>query len=330
MFFVVKNLGKKKNYIKIKIFDENNKILICKKIENLFKRPFSSKLIFVKKILKKKEEFMLRNRRFFIKLEFNILNIFGRLIVGNYCKADDALYLTHTFNEAKGKYNYLKKQKDSFSAYLPLINIKPLKMTATSYPTSAPCKAEYEEFGTNIENRKLIKISNKKNEFLTGGKNSKIFEKTILDTKARLLTFSGKIPDRVNVEYSYFLENSKHPTDIADGLKTCFQPRKRSHWGHGIANDKYQNYILICNFANNKKLCKDEKIEINIFSNKKNIKKKVLVKKNSFKTVRLSNLKKILNSNYFSWYTLSSKTNLNIYWVSFNPFTGSICGDHAL
>ena len=37
---------------------------------------------------------------------------------------------------------------------------------------------------------------------------------------------------------------------------------------------------------------------------------------------------KSIKSNYFSWYILCNKTNLNVYWVSFKK-EGSICGDHA-
>jgi hypothetical protein len=39
-------------------------------------------------------------------------------------------------------------------------------------------------------------------------------------------------------------------------------------------------------------------------------------------------MKSKIGSDYFSWKVYSRKSNLSIYWLSFNE-KGSICGDHA-
>ena len=76
------------------------------------------------------------------------------------------------------------------------------------------------------KNNNLVSIGKK---FIkTGGKGAPIFEKFInSNEKFKILSFKKDIPDRLNVEFNYFLENSRHPTDIADGVKTYYQPLKK-------------------------------------------------------------------------------------------------------
>jgi hypothetical protein len=324
--FSGKEITKKSKEINIEFLDNNNKIIFKKKIKNLFKKPFSSKLIFLKKYLSKEEMIKIFNKVFFIKIKFDISNIFGRLIVGNYDKKNDALFMSHTFRvHSEKKLNIIKPRKNFVStAYLPVMNLEPLKLTARSYPTNAVCRSKFDNYRLSEKNK--IKIDS--GYIKTSGEKSNIFE--IIQNKSyfNILEFKDKVPDRLNFEFNYYLENSRHPTDIADGIKTCYQPRKSSHWGHGVSKKNYVNYILIANYSNSKKENKNEQVEISIFSEKKKIKKKLLIKKSTYYVVKLYNLQKTLKSNYFSWTLHSGKSNLNIYWVSFNN-KGSICGDHA-
>ena len=50
----------------------------------------------------------------------------------------------------------------------------------------------------------------------------------------------------MNFGFNYYLKNSRHPTDIADGVNTCYQPRKSSHWGHDYLKN-YKTFIIIGN-----------------------------------------------------------------------------------
>ena len=323
--FSGKKINFKKNFLDIKIYNENNILLINKRINKLFIKPFGSKIIFIKNYLNKLELKKIFDKKIYIKFNFDIMNIFGRLIVGNYDKKNDAFFVTHTFRVHNSKNKNLIKPNKKYKStgYLPLMNCEPLKLIAKSYPTNAPCKTEYNNF-------KLYKkrIKQGQSHLITGGKKSKIFEIEHYGNNFNILEFKKTIPDRFNVEFNYYLENSRHPTDIADGIKTCYQPRKFSHWGHGISKNDYETYIFIANYSNNLAERKNEKISITIFSNSKKIKKKININNSSYYVLKLKNLKKKIKSNYFSWYILSKKTNLNVYWVSFKK-KGSICGDHA-
>lgn len=325
-FFSGKYIYKNKNFSELKFYNDKNKLIFNKIINNIFTKPYSSKTIFLKDYLNKTEVRKIFGKKFFIKINFDIPAIFGRLIVGNYDRINDALFLTHTFRAHNLKKKNLIKVKNKNSAgYLPLINCEPLKLTARSYPTNAIHVAKYKEMF--LANKKLVSSNNK--SIKTGGKNAPIFEKSLnFNEKFSILSFEREIPDRLNVELNYYLENSRHPTDIADGVKTYYQPLKKSHWGHGIASNDYQTYIFIANHSNNLEENNDEKINLEIFSNSKRITKKILIKKSSHHVFKLNNLKKSIKSNYFSWRVLTKKTNLNIYWVSFNN-SGSISGDHA-
>ena len=323
--FSGKKINFKKNYIDVKIYDEKNKLLIKKRVKNIFTKPFSSKILLLEKYLTNKEIKKVFDKKIFIKFDFEILNIFGRLIVGNYDKKNDAFFVTHTFRVHNSKTKNLIKPNKVYNStgYLPLMNCEPLKLTAKSYPTNAPCKTEY----INVDAKSKM-IDKSKESFFTGGKNSKIYEIDQIGNKFNVLEFKKSIPDRFNVEFNYSLPNSRHPTDIADGIKTCYQPKKFSHWGHGISKNDYETYIFIANYSNSSKDRKSEKINLTIFSNSKKIQKKIKIPYSSHQVVKLKNLRKKIKSNYFSWYISAQKVNLNVYWVSFKK-TGSICGDHA-
>lgn len=315
------------NFIDLNFYNKKNKLILKKRISNIFDKPYSSKILFLKKYLKKTEIQKLFNQKFYIRINFDIKNIFGRLIVGNYDKKNDALFLTHTFRtHVSKKKNLIKIQKKYFSTgYLPLLNCEPLKLTARSYPTNAEYKADYDELV--LKNNRLSPIG--REIIKTGGDGAPIFEKHLNpNEKFKIFSFRKNIPDRINIEFNYSLKNSRHPTDIADGVKTCHQPLKKSYWGHGVAKNDYKTYIFIGNYSNILKENKNEKINFEIFSNKKRIVKKISIKRSSNYILKLNNLKKKIKSDYFSWRVLSKKTNLNIYWVSFNK-NGSITGDHS-
>ena len=318
---------KNKNFIDLKFYNEKKIIILKKRIKDIFSKPYSSKILFLKKHLNKKELKKIFNKKFYLQINFDIPYIFGRLIVGNYDKKNDALFLTHTFRVHNSrKKNLIKLQKEYVSTgYLPLLNCEPLKLVARSYPTNANCNTQYNEL--TLKNNNLVFAG--KRSIKTGGKGAPIFEKFLNSNEQfKILLFKKVIPDRLNVEFNYYLKNSRHPTDIADGVRTCYHPLKKSHWGHGIAKNDYQTYIFIVNHSNNLKENNNEKIHIEIFSNSKKITKNLLIKKSSHQVLKLNNLKKITKSDYFSWRVLPKKTNLNIYWVSFNK-KGSITGDHS-
>jgi hypothetical protein len=324
--FSGKKIDKKNNFISLDFLNKKNELIFTKKIENLFKKPFSSKLLFVEKYLNQIQKNKLQNTDFFIKIRFNILNIFGRLIVGNYDKKNDALFMTHTFrvHSSTDKNLITPNKKYKTTAYLPLMNLKPLKMSAKSYPTNAPTKSHYENY--ELKDKKKIQIN--KSSISTGGKKSQIFEIKVNENNFNVLEFRSKIPDRLNVEFNYYLKNSRHPTDIADGIKTCYQPKKFSHWGHGVSKNSYITYIFIANYSNSSKDVNNEKLNLSIFSNSKKINRTFNINKSSHHVLKFKNLKQKIKSDYFSWKLNCKKTNLNIYWISFDS-KGSICGDHA-
>ena len=234
--------------------------------------------------------------------------------------------MTHTFrvHSSTDKNLITPNKKYKTTAYLPLMNLKPLKMSAKSYPTNAPTKSHYENY--ELKDKKKIQIN--KSSISTGGKKSQIFEIKVNENNFNVLEFRSKIPDRLNVEFNYYLKNSRHPTDIADGIKTCYQPKKFSHWGHGVSKNSYITYIFIANYSNSSKDVNNEKLNLSIFSNSKKINRTFNINKSSHHVLKFKNLKQKIKSDYFSWKLNCKKTNLNIYWISFDS-KGSICGDHA-
>ena len=185
-----------------------------------------------------------------------------------------------------------------------------MKLTAKSYPTNAPSKTEYNNL--IFDKRKIHKETK---TVITGGKNSEIFEIQHSGNDFNILEFKKSIPDRFNVEFNYSINGTRHPTDIADGIKTCYQPRKINHWGHGISKNEYETYIFIANYSNNSKERLNEKIKLTIFSNSTKIQKKINIPFSSYQVIKLKNLRNTINSNYFSWYLLAKQVNLNIYWL---------------
>ena len=325
-FFSGNELKKKNNYIELSFLDEKNSLIFKKKISNIFSKPYCSKIIFLEKYLKKSEIKKIYNRIFFIKIKFEMPNIFGRLVAGNYDKKNDALFLTHTFRVFDSKIKNLISLNKNYKStgFIPLMNSHPLKLTAKSYPTNAPAASKFKEYIIKDNQNYQIRSGILK----TGNNSKKIFKIENANNDFKIIEFKDSIPDRVNFGFNYYLKNSRHPTDIADGVNTCYQPRKSSHWGHGVSLKNYKTFIIIGNYSNLKHEMVNEKISLTIFSNKKKIEKNIFIKKKSFNIIKLNDMKSKFGSDYFSWKVYSRKSNLNIYWLSFNE-KGSICGDHA-
>ena len=88
--------------------------MLSKKVNLKFEKPFSSRILYLSEIFSKKDLKKVWNKKFFIKIQFNVIGAFGRLIVGNYDKKFDALFTTHTLNsfeELKAKKSFIPKQK---------------------------------------------------------------------------------------------------------------------------------------------------------------------------------------------------------------------------
>ena len=56
--------------------------------------------------------------------------------------------MTHTFrvHNSKNKNLIIPSKKFKSTAYLPLMNLEPLKMRAVSYPTNANTKTSYNQY----------------------------------------------------------------------------------------------------------------------------------------------------------------------------------------
>ena len=81
--FSGKKNDKKNNFISLDFLNKKNELIFTKKIENLFKKPFSSKLLFVEKYLNQIQKNKLQNTDFFIKIRFNICVINDRKALTN-------------------------------------------------------------------------------------------------------------------------------------------------------------------------------------------------------------------------------------------------------
>ena len=312
------------------IYDQNYKISLKKKVNLNFKNPYSSKILFLSKIFSKGELKKIWNKKFFMKIKFNVIGAFGRLIVGNYDKKFDAFFTTHTLNsfeDVKAKSSFIPKQKNlDANILMSLINNRPLNLEINKYPINEKAKIV---FNSKISSKPQQNYKNTNKKYIIkSGKNGKIFSKKLAGNNSLLIYANQKTPDRFFVTANYYLENSRHPTDMAWGFHTSTLRPKFNHWGQSVCKKGFDTYLLIRNISHKFKNSQKAYCKLNIFNNSKKISKKRIIKGNTYDVIKLNNLNQKLKSNYFSWNLSSTNGDLEVLWVAFSK-DGAICGDHS-
>lgn len=312
------------------IYDNKHKLVIKKKINLNFEKPFSSKILFLTEIFTRKELKKVWNKKFFIKVKFNVIGAFGRLIVGNYDKKFDAFFTTHTLNsfeDVKAKSSFIKKQKNlDANIMMSLINSKPLKLEINKYPINEQAKIIFKSKISKKPQELYEKIKDKFE--VKSGYKGEIFSKKLNGNNSLLIYANQKTPDRFFVTANYYLENSRHPTDMAWGFHTSTLRPKYNHWGQSVCKKGFNTYLLVRNISHKFSDSKNASCKITIFNNSKKITKNKVIKGNTYDVVKFENLDNKLKSNYFSWNLKTNNGDLEVLWVAFAK-NGAICGDHS-
>lgn len=315
----------KNKFLEIKILNfYDNKSLLKKKIK-LSLESFGSRTLYLNNLLSKKENEVLKNNDFYVCIESEIAGIFPRLIAGNYHYKTNMHYVTHTFqNLGLQNEDYVKpNDSDPISTFLPIFNQSPLKVKVRSYPT----------------NQKSILTTNKKSTIINNSLGQKVestrkintsqngFEIELEDNLFEKYEVFKNAPARINASYNFYLPNSLHPTDIATGFKANVYPNKSTHWGIYPNKKDWLTRLFIRNASHNPEITSKSTIKLKIFDNDQMISRLISVKPESVKTYDIEYIES--KNEFLSWHAKSEEGLIEIFWISFNKKTGSICGDHS-
>jgi hypothetical protein len=322
------NCYRKKDYgAEIKIYNFKNKLLLKKKIITNLLKPYSSKIILLSKVLSFKDLKKLENKKFFIKIKFKGKNIYGRLVVGNYDKKNDALFTTHTLSVFKNgdEKDFIRPKKNKNSTvFLPMMSSKMLNLNSVSYPINQKFSLKFQIKKATQQNKKLEK--SKENEII---ESKKLFSKRINNNRFALLYSNKKVPGRIYVSHNYSFNKSRHPTDIGMAFHNTKIPNKSRHWGQSVSLKNFDTSLLVRNVSHNLGFTENANCKLIIFNNKRKITKKFILKGDTYKVIKIKNIYKKIKSDFFSWKLYSNEGNLDIIWLSYNLKTKAICGDHC-
>jgi hypothetical protein len=318
--------SQKKIPIKFKIINfETNVVLIEKKIV-INSSPFGSKNIFLKEVLSEKELIKIKSEKVYLVFDTKIDGIFGRFVVGNFNKKVSQPFVTHSFQViGDGLKDITQKKKKEITSFLPLFNEKPLNLLVRSYPTNM--KSNLSFYVSEGRIREHLKDINKTINFKTGGPKAKGFEDIIEGNTVKKASCYESAPSRININYSFFLKNSLHPTDLATGFKSRVYPPKRSHWGAGVSKKNFITKLFLRNMSHKPHETKKINCKISIWNTGKKITKSITIKPESCSTLDLNFFDD--NDSFFSWKAIADGNTLEVFWVSYNTKNGAICAEHS-
>ena len=323
--------NKNKKLIELEVKDKNNKkILKTKKYVDL-KKPYASKIFFLKDFLNEKNLKKLLNKEFFIIIKYSEKKIYGRLVAGNYDKKNDALFTTHTLNPPQNKSlkDFIKPNKNNNSnTFLCLMSDKKLNLETRIYPTNQNFNTNFFIKKTNKINAPVKKI--KQIDKISSGIKGKIFKKSIKEKNLTLLYTNKKVPGRIYVSHNYFYKDCRHPTDMGLAFNNINMPEKKVHWGQLFARKGYQSVLFVRNISHAKSTTKkNSKCILQLFNNNYSKKINFKVNQNSFKILNLKNFSNKIKTEFISWKLFAKDGNTEVIWLSLNKKKGSICGDHS-
>ena len=213
-----------------------------------------------------------------------------------------------------------------------MLNIKPLKLLARSYPTNISLSSMLRKNFPINKNTELNKHSSTLN---SSNSNQKINEFFLDETLMRLYSIKGRSPSRINVSYNYRLKNSIHPTDIATGFKSFYYPKKYSHWGHGFILDGFKTVLMLRRVSHAKEISSEidnNSIEIEFIVHDYKFTKSLNILNNNWNFVSVDALDfKTKGKLFFSWRfkDRNSHASIESFWVSYCEDSGAICGEHG-
>ncbi len=322
---------KKGDIVNIKVKNKNNITILESEFSSGLISPFSSKIFKFSDVFSKEELSKVENKEFFVIVSFLLVGGFGRLVVGNYDKKNDVLFVTHSFPfiSADNPDQVIKVNNADASSYIGVSCEYPLRLDVASYPTNSRVEAPLYEMivDQNLSDAKVVS----RDDIITGGLGGLIFKRSFQNKKFSILFIKDKAPSRLNIEFSYSLENSRHPTDIAMQFLSGHVPTKYSHWGHGVCKEGFETYIFLRSYSDTFDESCGAELEFQIFTNEMHNTKTYHIPANSMLCIKASELGFIsLNCSYFSWFVKTKKGIVSdSQWLSFNSESGEVCGDHG-
>ncbi len=331
--YFVGNKKPKRNFINVRLLNNENKVKNFKKIFIDKLPPFSSKFFLIKDIFKKVK---FQNSDF-VSVEVEHNSIFPRMIVGNFFSKQNFYEVTHSFPRVKAKDYCPVNKDDKFQSKIVGYRHKDLSLNLKIFPTTCEGNFKGETFIKRFSENK-IKPMDKQINFSREKLKKMIMIPFNNDEEVKSIKCIGKmIPSRLNTSFIYRVKNSKnkYSLDIADGARSIIFPKKINHWGHGYIGEEFDSIVMIVNDNYEKLYKKTYEGVLNIYS-QNNFKKKINVKiqAGSLLTINLSKLK-ILKSlskkklNFLSWQLILKEPGCECFWISYRKRDGSIFGDHS-
>ncbi len=317
--------------IEIRSFD--NKVLLESKSNSGLTTPFASKLIKLTDIFSLDKLKALYGQEIFLVVKFSVIGGFGRLIVGNYDKKYDALFVSHSFmNFPEDSSDLATKNPESdASLYTGVPCAAPLQIRAMSYPTNVAVEAPVfcRDMEAGVSSSAAVDLDTYE-VIKTGGEGAQVFWKQFEGDAFFIYYLKDTAPSRLNLEFNYGLANSRHSTDTAFQFRNDFAPPKYSHWGSGVCKSGFETYIFLCNYSGTFAKTEELDCEFHILNGSWKESKTITVAANSMVCIKASEMGVPTGeSGFFSWYLKAEKGTLDTQWISFNTETGEICGDHG-
>ena len=267
-------------------------------------------------------------------IKINAVDIFPRLVCGNYHKNLHHYEVTHSYGEIKNKKDFINNKFYSdknveHMSIMPFIKPKELKLKLRMFPTSLKSKLKAKIYVLNKKNQKI-----QLRDQITFDPSKKGFDYEINDkiSFGFMSLKQKKIPSRLNTTYIYYNNNThKLSTDIAAGFKSIEFPIKKNHWGSAWVSKDVNSKILIRRTS----FFKEKNLSQGILSiyGKNNFKQdiSIKIKNNDFKIIDLKKIvmKKIKNLESFSWILniYKNPSGVETFWTSYNK--SFICGEHG-
>tara|TARA_S200000501_G_scaffold378615_1_gene442251 strand:+ start:803 stop:2329 length:1527 start_codon:yes stop_codon:yes gene_type:complete len=323
--------------LNIKIRNPDKSILREKSIQIDLLKPFQNRLIFLDELFDYDVNAI--NSEAYVEVDIPCLDIFPRMICGNYHKSDKFLEVTHSFEDQENNLDYLpenKVEEDNLSYSInPIATIKDLNLELMYFPTNCVGRVKgYWRTGTY--NQSLYNHDDSF-DWICGGEDSNLKKIKINNSNVvkALDIIEGRIPTRINTNYIYKVVKSSlsYSTDIAAGHVTKYFPPKKRSWGHGIIGGGYISVLLMTSFAQDDSTRIESKGKLVIYTNKKEYISFHTIPKEGAIKINLNELVDdnldIKKPNIISWfYDQEERTKLMTYWISYTP-SGQITGDHA-
>ena len=348
-FFAFVNGTDKLNKEIIKLIFINNdgrKKIKYLKFKNI--REFESKFIF---FLNQKEKAFFNGKKGTVKIFHNFKSFYPRFLCGNMKTNKKALSLTHTYYDlSENKHDdklWLNPRKEAYFDSIisfPYFHKNNLKNELSFFPnflknSKFQIVAQLlDNYGKVISEKQVLFLDKKFNYFENVNFN-KIFNDISKDLNksyfVRLNLFSRNgVPTRFKVAYNLINKESEPSTNICFNsiLPNHATLEKKGTFKWCAIIDPLNSIICISNISFLKNKFKDAKVDLKIWSIKKNvcIKKKLHVKNNGNVYLDFRNNKKIIKflDNKSGWITMQSDNPfLNGFYFDFNS-SGSVSGDH--